>query len=194
MKLGELAWFNGKLAWILSNFQWLKTYLNKYTATKGEWLFQNHCLKGHDKMDSNYGELMMHYKVSRRQIFGKTATWWKKTGNWMTKSGSVVQVFLIANCILQPWWNQNSREIWMEVWHSDMGRNLRNFICFILVLHAHDSYSWSDVILEIIMPQKKSFEMEENYAITNDNVKWSVQKSLSLRIFSTAGALVVVTV
>ena len=54
-----------------------------------------------------------------------------------------------------------------------------NLIWFILVLRAHDSYSSSDIILEIIMRQKKSFEMEENYAIT-DNVKRSVRKSLSL--------------
>ena len=38
-----------------------------------------------------------------------------------------------------------------------------NLIWFILVLRAHDSYSSSDIILEIIMPQKKNFEMQENY-------------------------------
>ena len=61
-------------------------------------------------------------------------------------------------------------------WH---GQKFMNLIWFILVLRAHDLYSSSNITLEIIMPQKKSFEMEENYAIT-DNVKWSVPKSLSL--------------
>ena len=42
------------------------------------------------------------------------------------------------------------------------GQKFMNLIWFILVLRAHDSYSSSDIILEIIRPQKKSFEIEEN--------------------------------
>ena len=45
-------------------------------------------------------------------------------------------------------------------WH---GQKFMNLIWFILVLRAHDLYSSSNITLEIIMPQKKNFEMQENY-------------------------------
>ena len=179
MKLGELAWLNGNLAWIRFNFQWLKTDLSKYTARKGEWLIQNHCLKGYGNMDSIYGKLMMHYKVSRRQIFGTTATWWKK--GWKlddligTCCASISNCKLHTSALMESKLKGNMNGI-LTQWH---GQKFMNLIWFILVLRAHDSYSSS----EIIMPQKKSFEIEENYAIT-DNVKRSVRKSLSLFFFS----------
>ena len=51
----------------------------------------------------------MHYKVSRKQIFGKLATARKTLGNVMIWWHALCKLLELQNCMLQPCLNQNSR-------------------------------------------------------------------------------------